>query len=361
MLGAADGDFSMNFKPIFAIGALAWALAVCGAAHALTDKELAKGFRRGVADYCVPSVAQKRPLAQWAASERPGLSPAEEVVRKFVQAEPGDTVWNLTPGSGGMFLVEKASGKCMVTGFGPPVQTTFNAVGAALTVAPLLFQRRPSTDKPDAIMMFFSKGVGTDTVAVDLVGSEPGMPDHLFRYTQLNAFVSREPAPAKTGDSGSSTSTVADIISSFTHAVVSYCLPSILGGVGLGQLPADPKATLSAKVALEGDIRTWDVLPGRGIVNIRERSAGDCRVLAYGPPVATTFDLLGKVLVDAPFNMTSMPGREHPGGVTRRYVKQDGRGGSIVVELIGNEKGSLPQTPQSSLMTSLIYHLPPPP
>jgi hypothetical protein len=170
------------------------ALAAGGAAHAISAEDIAAGFRNGVRDYCAPAVLEALPLDQWPAARRAGLSVAEPAARTFLHAAETDKVWNVAPGAGAVFIVEKTPGECLVTTYGPPLVPTFKTVGEALIAEPLAMRPVKPPPLPDAMILRLVKLIGTDTaVVVDLIGSEPGMPGHASRFTDMTAFVSRRP------------------------------------------------------------------------------------------------------------------------------------------------------------------------
>lgn len=180
----------------YGLAIFAFAAAISGSAHATTAEEVANGFLKAMSSWCVLSVAYDIPLNQWRPEELAGLTvTTDEKVRRFMQAEPEDTVWDVSPGKGAIFLLQKPSGDCQIMGRGPPVQLTMDATAAWLKRAPfgLTDLSSPLPPPAEGVDIWLTGRMKTTTITVELRGIEAGTPgEHDMKYSMIAGFVSKD-------------------------------------------------------------------------------------------------------------------------------------------------------------------------
>ena len=132
------------------------------AAEGLTPQDVSTGFGIAVVDGCAAAAEAGKTLEQLG-SDR------------------------IVPGQG-IVAIEQGEGKCEVSAYGPPVESTFNAIVAALHARGYTSQPIPS-----AGFNFFRNDLTMTangrTVHVMLVGNEPGAAGMRSRFSILSAYV----------------------------------------------------------------------------------------------------------------------------------------------------------------------------
>lgn len=141
----------------------------------------------------------------------------------------------------------------------------------------------------------------------------------------------------------------------FNDAVVAICVPAVASGA----IPADARAKLRATTdpatrkqsGAAADEAVWDVMAGKGVVTIREKS-GRCVVSVYGPPAATTIRALAQQLVAAGFER--LAGGASPNGLGQNLTGAVG-GKSMMVTLSGSDPGMPGHQSQFSVVTAAVF------
>jgi hypothetical protein len=156
------------------------------AAQGISVADVQKGFADAVS-YCAQASLKGGGIADLPADRRSDLSPAGDEMRSMAPDNKSGPLWDVKSGKGIVVISEPRVGECQVTAYGPPIGPSFEAVTRALTAGELAFKEVESPPTTKAIIRTFER----DGVRVRLDGSAPGMPDHMFRFTLLLAYVSR--------------------------------------------------------------------------------------------------------------------------------------------------------------------------
>jgi len=154
----------------------------------------------------------------------------------------------------------------------------------------------------------------------------------------------------------------------FREGAVRYCLEAALRGVSVGQLPdADRAGLVVAAEEMRGMVRAsnpngplWDVVSARGIVVVSEPAPGVCEVMAYGPPVESTFKAVLKDARKRSAVLTEV--RVDPGYDPIVYRLEQAEGGvKIALDLSGAEPGAPGHFARFSMMSAKVTRIVPAP
>jgi hypothetical protein len=149
----------------------------------LTAEDVAAGFATAVVDGCAAALEAGKTLGQLANgnfildSNRPATRPTK----------PGYTAWEPRRGEG-IVAIDDGPGGCNVSAYGPPVESTFNAIVSALRARGYVSRATKAETKLFAHDLTMT--ANGRTVRVFLVGNEPGAPGMMSRFSGLDAFVS---------------------------------------------------------------------------------------------------------------------------------------------------------------------------
>lgn len=141
----------------------------------------------------------------------------------------------------------------------------------------------------------------------------------------------------------------------FNDAVTSVCVPAVASGA----IPAGARAKLQATAdpatrkqsGAAADEAVWDVMAGKGVVTIREKS-GRCVVSVYGPPAPATIRALAQQLVAAGFER--LAGGASPNGLGQNLTGVIG-GKSMMVTLSGSDPGMPGHQSRFSVVTATVF------
>jgi hypothetical protein len=146
----------------------------------------------------------------------------------------------------------------------------------------------------------------------------------------------------------------------FKSAVSEACVPAVTGG-GISALPEAQRGRLrptndaeTRKQAGAGpDETVWDVMDGKGVVTVRERS-GRCVVSVYGPAAAKTIASVAQALIGPPgFQRMAAPAVEANGMGQTLYFSSNGR--AVMVKLSGSEPGMPGHQSRFSVVTATVF------
>lgn len=146
----------------------------------------------------------------------------------------------------------------------------------------------------------------------------------------------------------------------FKSTVTEACVPAVTGG-GVSSLPESQRGKLrptndpeTRKQAGAGpDETVWDVMDGKGVVTLREKS-GRCVVSVYGPAAAQTIASVAKALSGPPgFQRMAAPTND-PGGMGQTlFFSSNGR--AVMVQLKGSEPGMPGHQSRFSVVTATVF------
>lgn len=142
----------------------------------------------------------------------------------------------------------------------------------------------------------------------------------------------------------------------FNDAVLTACLPAIVGG-GMDGLPGPAKAKLFTssdaatrrQAGAASDETVWDVLAAKGVVTIHEKR-GRCVVSVYGPPAMPAIMGLSQILA-------ASQGFERlvtAGGMGQTLAKSDG-GKRVMVQLAASEPGMPNHASRFTVITATVF------
>lgn len=173
--------------------------AICSGAHATTAEDVAEGFHKAVVTYCALSVAFDKPLSGWPPSLIDGLSPTTDThASELLQAEPGDTIWDVTQAKGSLFVLQKPSGDCRVMGFGIQPQPIFDATAAGMTSGAYRSQKMDSPPGIDGVDMWLAVQLNGQSLIVHMNGVEAGSRVGQFPLYLIGGFVQKDPGAPQT-------------------------------------------------------------------------------------------------------------------------------------------------------------------
>lgn len=141
----------------------------------------------------------------------------------------------------------------------------------------------------------------------------------------------------------------------FNDAVTSVCVPAVAsGGIPAGaraklQATTDPATRKQSGAA--ADETVWDVMAGKGVVTIHEKS-GRCVVSVYGPSAPSTIRALAQQLVGAGFER--LAGGASPNGLGQTLMRSAG-GKSMMVTLAGSDPGMPGHQSRFSVVTATVF------
>jgi hypothetical protein len=149
----------------------------------LSPQEVATGFGIAVIDGCAAAAEAGQKLEQFA---------TDKIVRDSSASlrgapKPGVSTWAPKVGQG-IVSIEESQTRCEVAAYGPPVESTFNTVVAALRAKGYVSQPMPPPPAKSFEHALKASANGR-TVSVTLVGNEPGAPGMMSRFSGLYAFV----------------------------------------------------------------------------------------------------------------------------------------------------------------------------
>jgi hypothetical protein len=183
------------FRRLVTIGAAGLVVASASAAHALTPEQVSAGFREGTVRYCLEAALRGVTIGELPEGDRTGLAPASPSIRDMVRAtNPTGPLWDVLSAQGIVVVSEPAPGACEVLAYGPPVERTFKAVLKDAKKRSKALADVPVKPGYDPIVYRLEQADGGAKIALDLSGAEPGAPGHFFRFSMLNAKVTREAA-----------------------------------------------------------------------------------------------------------------------------------------------------------------------
>jgi len=144
----------------------------------------------------------------------------------------------------------------------------------------------------------------------------------------------------------------------FARTVADICVPAVaakgvsaLSAAQIGSLrPTQDGETRKQAGAASGET-VWDVMDGKGVVTVRETSAGACVVSVYGAPAKATID-------GAAQSLKAVPGAKAVRTVSLNPLKQattfEVGPRHVVVEIIGSEPGSPGHQSKFSVVTATV-------
>lgn len=153
--------------------------------------------------------------------------------------------------------------------------------------------------------------------------------------------------------------TVEQVAQGYVEAVT-LCAQAQVGGGGIAQLPEAERAKVAeggpqtrAFVNAQEGQPVWDVLSANGIVVIKEPSAAECEVTAYGPRVRPVFDAAAQALTSEALGFQETQTRQDPSSILRSFVREaDGR--RVSVTLDGGEPGMPGRTFRFPMLLAFI-------
>ena len=156
------------------------------ATDGLSPQDVSAGFGVAVVDGCAAAAEAGKTLAELASDRIVPETSGEQLITP----KPGSTMWAPIPGKGIVTIEEEAGGaKCNVSAYGPPVESTFNAIVSALGA-----RGYRSEPMPPAGARFYHHDLklvaNGRTVRVALVGNEPGAAGMRSRFSVISAYVS---------------------------------------------------------------------------------------------------------------------------------------------------------------------------
>jgi hypothetical protein len=178
-------------KAIWGLGTAIGALAFAGQVHAQSMADAVTGFSIAINDYCAPALLMALPVGQVPPSPLAKIVPADSQAREMMRAGRDDQVWAVEPGGDAVFIKQAGNGDCDVTALGPSLAKTFETLTRVLTARPLAMRQIPAASSPDNVRLTFKKTVKRDVLMIEVVGGEPGMPNHASQVSVLTAVVRR--------------------------------------------------------------------------------------------------------------------------------------------------------------------------
>ena len=144
----------------------------------------------------------------------------------------------------------------------------------------------------------------------------------------------------------------------FNDAVIAVCVPA----VSQGSIPAAARAMLQQtndaairkQAGAADDETVWDVMAGKGVVTVHEKS-GRCTVSVYGPPAMATITGAATRLVDSDFER--LAGSATPNGFTQTLTRTDS-GKRMMVVLKGSDPGLPGHQSRFSVVTATVFSAP---
>lgn len=141
----------------------------------------------------------------------------------------------------------------------------------------------------------------------------------------------------------------------FARTVAEICVPAVsgqsissLGAAKTGKLRQTKDAATLKQAGASDDETVWDVMDGKGVVTVREKT-GSCIVSVYGAPAKATIDGAAQAL-------KALPGAKNVWPVTTGPLKQattlEMGAQKIVVEVIGSEPGAPGHQSRFSVVTA---------
>jgi hypothetical protein len=145
----------------------------------------------------------------------------------------------------------------------------------------------------------------------------------------------------------------------FRSAVVDACVPAVTGGgvSGLtatqrGRLQPTNDAEMRKQAGAAAEETVWDVMDGKGVVTVREKT-GRCVVSVYGPPAAATVVGVAQDLVGQ-HGFERLAGGVQSGGIAQTlYLSSNGR--RVMVQLSGSEPGMPGHQSRFSVVTATVF------
>lgn len=143
----------------------------------------------------------------------------------------------------------------------------------------------------------------------------------------------------------------------FSRTVAEVCVPAVsgysigdLGTVKDGKLKQTRDAETRRQAGAEADETVWDVMDGKGVVTVREKS-GQCVVSVYGAPAKTTVAGTAQAL-------TAVPGarglRTSPDGDLKSRTTFEVGPRAVIVNIVGSEPGSPGHQSKFSVVTATV-------
>ena len=154
--------------------------------------------------------------------------------------------------------------------------------------------------------------------------------------------------------------TPARVAESFSEGVSEVCVPAVAVAGGISTLPESIRALVSpapeaarflaAARNPEGPI--WNLESANGVIIVSEPGPGQCEVIAYGAPVASTFASVTGVLTAADFD-EDLAGRQGPPFFRQEFVGVGAKTG-IQIVLDGTEPGAPGRAFRFSLLSGYV-------
>lgn len=164
-----------------------------GSAVALSPDQVGAGFQEAVVNYCLEAALRGVDLSNLPASDRTGITPANESMRDMVgKTNPSGPIWDVRRAQGIVLISEPRKGVCEVLAYGAPVERTFKrTLDSARKRAPGLVEKAADAAYNPIAYRLEKVSDGT-RVSVRLSGAEPGTPGHMMRFSLLMATVARD-------------------------------------------------------------------------------------------------------------------------------------------------------------------------
>lgn len=176
--------------------AIVLAMLLAGPANAQRDavsaslfpEAAAEAFTSAVRDVCVPAISGNG-ISSLAAARTGKVQPTQDnATRRQAGAAPDETVWDVADARG-VVTVRENEDECVVTVYGPKVAETIAGVVRALMTDGFGVVRTPE-DEQRAPQDLLGRVDGR-SIAVRLIGAEPGAPDHQSRFAVVTATIIR--------------------------------------------------------------------------------------------------------------------------------------------------------------------------
>lgn len=156
--------------------------------------------------------------------------------------------------------------------------------------------------------------------------------------------------------------TPARISAGFLEGVTQVCVPAVALAGGVGALPAAAKARVSPASedarflaqARNPSGPLWNVESAKGVVIVSEPGPGQCEVIAYGPPVASTFQSTVRALERLEPGFEEAAGQRRGSPFLRHALSGTGSAQGLSVVLDGSEPGAPGRMFRFSLLSGYV-------